>query len=122
MNKIIGDLGEDYAAGYLAKKKRCKILERNYRIGRGEVDIIAEKGEYIIFVEVKTRFDNEYGTPAEAVTPAKQERIMGVAASYLARYDGKSARFDIIEIIGKVVKDKLKVKSINHIENAFWGV
>ena len=120
MSKILGDLGENYAAEYL-KRKRYNVIERNYRVGRDEVDIIVSRGEYIIFVEVKTRTDDGFGTPAEAVTHTKQKRIMGVAASYMSWHEGKTARFDIVEIIGRVVRDKLKVESINHIENAFWG-
>ena len=114
-NKTIGDFGEKQAQKYLHKNK-YKILCTNYRQKYGEIDIIAEKDNYLVFVEVKTRDENCRYSPVYAVTKTKQTKLMKTAYIYLKEYPtNKNIRFDIIEIIysGK------KVNSINHIKNAF---
>ena len=113
--KNIGKIGEEYTVKFLEKKK-YKILERNYSKRYGEIDIIAEKDNYVVFVEVKTRDENCRYAPVYAVTKTKQTKLMKTAYIYLKEYPtNKNIRFDIIEIIysGK------KVNSINHIKNAF---
>ena len=114
-NKTIGDFGEKQAQKYLRKNK-YKIICTNYRQKYGEIDIIAEKDNYVVFVEVKTRDENCRYAPAYAVTKTKQTKLMKTAYIYLKEYPtNKNIRFDIIEIIysGK------KVNNINHIKNAF---
>ena len=114
-NKIIGDFGEKQAQKYLRKNK-YKIICTNYRQKYGEIDIIAEKDNYVVFVEVKTRDENCRYAPVYAVTKTKQTKLMKTAYIYLKEYPtNKNIRFDIIEIIhsGK------KVNRINHIKNAF---
>ena len=69
-NLSTGNYGEDLACKYL-RKIGYDILERNYRIRGGEIDIIARDKEFLVFVEVKTRFTHEYGLPVESVTPWK---------------------------------------------------
>lgn len=113
-NKKLGTKGEGIAAAYL-KMKGYKILERQFSIRFGEVDIIAEKKGTIVFVEVKTRKNNDYGAPSEAVTYTKQKRIIQCAKVYMQRYPDSDARFDVIEII----TGGCKIVSVNHIENAF---
>ena len=76
-----GDIGEKFTERYL-KKNGYKILERNYRQKCGEIDIIAQKGEYIIFTEVKTRAANFIARPYEAVDRRKISRIRKTAAMY----------------------------------------
>lgn len=95
--KILGDKGERIACKEL-KKKGYKILEKNYRIKLGEIDIIAQDGDTLVFVEVKTRSSDEYGTPAEAVDKHKQKRIRQVAASFLLKhkYKDTECRFDVV--------------------------
>lgn len=116
-NKQIGCAGEDYAADYL-KKKKYKILGRNYRNKMGEIDIIAEKHGIIAFVEVKTRNKSPMVAPSYAVNKKKQEHIIKCSAYYLLTQKVKlQPRFDIIEVI--VDSKTLKLVSINHIENAF---
>ena len=113
--KTIGDFGEKQAQKYLRKNK-YKIICTNYRQKYGEIDIIAEKDKYIVFVEVKTRGENSLYAPVYAVNKPKQAKLMKTAYIYLKEYPtNKNIRFDIIEIVysGK------KVKSINHIKNAF---
>ena len=115
------------------KKKGYKILERNYRFGRNEIDIIAENKEYKIFVEVKTRSeslssDADFGTPSDAVDEGKQRRTVTAADAYLYKNEGngefeKMIRFDIIEVyLGRsTFTHTPKVQRIEHIEDAFYG-
>lgn len=112
--KDVGDYGENAAAGYLIGKGYV-ILERNYRRGGGEIDIIANDKEYIVFVEVKYRKSMSAGYPREAVSRAKQKRIIETALYYIGEnsLDDNDFRFDVIEVFGKELLD------INHIENAF---
>lgn len=94
-----GEKSESLAVKKL-KKEGYKILERNYRTRLGEIDIIAEDGEVITFIEVKARRSESYGTPQHAVTPIKQKKISMVALSYLKEKNqfGKRARFDVVTI------------------------
>ncbi len=122
----IGRMGEALAADLL-KSKKYKIIERNIHISHNEIDIIAinKKQKVIAFVEVKTRTtDNDlysrFGSPADAVTKQKQERIIEAATRYLAcnaKYVDYQPRMDVIEIY--LEKDSCNVLNINHIENAF---
>lgn len=116
-NKAKGDLGEKIAEEYL-KKYGYIILEKNFRTKIGEIDIIAKDGEYIVFVEVKTRHDNIYGTPGEAVNSSKQHKIIRTTQLYimkknLYKYD---LRFDVIEIILNNYNEDPAIKLI---KNAF---
>jgi putative endonuclease len=79
----LGQQGEQIAADYL-QKKGYRIIERNYRYRRNEIDIIAGREGKIFFIEVKTRATTEKGHPAEAVTPQKQLEIIKAARAYLA--------------------------------------
>lgn len=109
--------GEELAAGLL-QDKGYEILERNYRYGHGEIDIIAKDPEtdYTVFVEVKARQNLNYGEPEYAVTKKKQRQIKKIAELYM--YDKKieelSCRFDVIAVL--IEKNK---PEINHYENAF---
>lgn len=112
-NKEKGNIGELLAALYLILKG-YKILERNFLIKGGEIDIIASKNDEIAIVEVKTRRDDSYGTPGEAVNYYKKKHIIYAANCYIRRnrlYE-KKVRFDVLE----VYFPKLK---INHIKYAF---
>lgn len=113
--QIIGKWGEKKSSKYL-KKKKYKILDKNYLTKYGELDIVAEKDNYIVFVEVKTRKENSIYPPVMAVNYYKQQRLFKAAFLYLKEYPTtKNIRFDIIEVIHR---DK-KLVSINHIKNAF---
>lgn len=110
-NQELGFVGENAAAEML-RVKGYKILQRNYRCKLGEIDIIAEKGSRISFVEVKTRRTDRYGRPCEAVDGRKQMHIRRAAVCYLKeiRRHGhvpKTVSFDVIEI------------TADHIECAF---
>jgi len=98
-SRHLGDAGEDLAAEAL-KKQGYKILERNYTCPLGEVDLIARQGKSIVFVEVKTRSNLNFGGPREAVAGPKQARLRRLAEYYLKqqRLAGASVRFDVVGI------------------------
>lgn len=115
--KNIGDIGEKYARRYL-QLRFYKILDLQYSTPFGEIDIIAQKKNTIIFVEVKSRTENYKTPPAEAVTKAKQDRVIKTACSYMKRNNIKlQPRFDIIEVI--LDSQNMKKIKLNHISNAF---
>ena len=100
-NKIKGKYGEDIAVNYLIKNK-YKIIERNYHFSRyGEVDIIALDKNTLCFIEVKTRSNDKFGTPFEAVTKTKLNKIYKCAMSYISKPDIKikSFRIDAISVL-----------------------
>jgi putative endonuclease len=108
--------GEDIAARFLAAKG-WRIVGRNVRCGRaGEIDIVAERGGMLAFVEVKTRRTDRYGTPGEAVTWRKQARIRSLARLYLMRTKPRASaiRFDVVE-----VRSGGAHPIVTHLENAF---
>ena len=112
LNKFIGAEGELLASDYL-KKNKYKILGAGYRGPFGEIDLIAQKDKYVIFVEVKTRKNEEYGHPCESVTYSKQQKIIKTALQWLSNKEcDLQPRFDVIEVY-------TETKQINHIENAF---
>ncbi len=115
--KEIGDMGENVACRYL-EEKDYDILCRNYRTRFGEADIIAKDDEVFVFVEVKTRRNNKFGEPSEAVNYYKQQRIKKVAMSYTDTINN-DIRFDVIEVFYAPVYDSCEITRINHIENAF---
>ncbi len=120
----IGALGEAVACKYL-KKQGYKIRKQNYTVKGGELDIVAENREYIVFVEVKTRSADSdferYGRPAAAITKDKRAHVRSAAREYLFRIGSqKQPRIDVIEII--INDPDLRKKdsyTLNHIENAF---
>lgn len=114
--KTLGNTGEDKAVEYL-EKKGYKIIERNYKYTRGEVDIIALFQDFIVFVEVKMRRSLKYGPPHFAVDFRKQEKIRKTALHYLGYRNGlcdRRIRFDVICI--QMKGDRVELE---HIENAF---
>ncbi|HET6514885.1 MAG TPA: YraN family protein [Thermodesulfovibrionales bacterium] len=112
--KPIGSKGEDLAVAYL-KKKGYRILSRNFKAPVGEIDIIAEDGNTVVFAEVKTRRDTTFGRPFEAVDFRKREKMRKVALCYL-KYSGKEmpSRFDVLSI--DMDGDKSRIE---HIVDAF---
>jgi putative endonuclease len=110
-----GTEGEDLAVAYL-EERGYRIHKRNYRFGRGEIDIVAQDGETLVFVEVKARRSTSFGTPEEAVTVQKRRQIRKIAGGYLfeRRIADRECRFDVIAVDyegGKPV--------VRHIEQAF---
>ena len=114
---INGVNGETIATKFLVKKG-YDIVALNYRSRFGEVDIIAETDEYIVFVEVKTRSEKAIYKPFEAVTKQKQQKILRAAMQYLgATENEKQVRFDIVEVY--LTKNPFAKTKVNHIKNAF---
>lgn len=114
-NNQFGKLGEDIASDYL-NKKGYKLLHRNYRFGKTEIDLICETPEEVVFVEVKTRTSDQMAYPERAVGKAKQKNIRFAATNFLEEYEiFKPARFDIVAVI----KNEKKFE-IEHIEDAFY--
>ena len=114
--KALGKWGEDRAAEFL-QKQGFSIRERNFRWARGELDIVAEKGGMLVFVEVKTARSNRMGEPATWVNRRKQQQIGQVAQRYLQVHAIRDmdCRFDVIGVMKKG-----ELAEITHIENAFW--
>lgn len=99
-NKELGARGELAAARFL-KRRGYEILERNWTCIAGEADIIARSGNYLCFIEVKTRTGTAKGFPAEAVDSRKRDKYERIAACYLqdCNEDEVRVRFDVISII-----------------------
>jgi putative endonuclease len=114
--QTIGKVGEDLAEEFLVNKG-YEIIQRNYRYGHGEIDIIASDRETLVFIEVKTRNNLEFGPPELAVTKSKQRQIRKIAESYLFEKEIKDTdcRIDVIGIL--LIKNQ--DPHINHIVNAF---
>lgn len=112
-NKEKGDLGELIALKYLAKNG-AEIVEKNYKIRSGEIDIIAKLNNELVFIEVKARSNIKYGYPAEAVNYKKINKISNVAKYYILinHLYNIPIRFDVIEVY-------FNENKINHIVNAF---
>ena len=113
--QIKGNRGEEKAIDYLLSNGYV-ILERNWKIGHLEVDIIASNKDFLIIVEVKTRKSNIFGEPEEFVTLQKQRNLIRAAASYITKFGiTKEVRFDIVSVI---LKDDQEAE-IRHIPDAF---
>ena len=114
----LGGWGETAAAAFL-ETGGYSIIERNYRSRFGEIDIIAQDGNYTAFVEVKLRKDQKFAMALEAVTRGKQAKIIAAAKMWLSENpDAPQPRFDIIEIYAPA-GDKTELLEINHIIDAF---
>lgn len=100
VRQAVGAYGERCAVQHLVAAG-LRVLNRNWRCPRGEIDIIAQDGETIVFCEVKTRRGGHFGTPAEAVGAAKARRVRRLAAEWLATRggDGRDVRFDVVEVV-----------------------
>lgn len=117
LRQLLGQRGERHAAKYL-KQKGYKVVTANYRCKYGEIDIIAKDADILIFIEVKTRTNTNFGGPAAAVDYRKQQQISKVAHHYLVTYhhnDDVDVRFDVICILSP----KDRTTKIEHIIDAF---
>jgi putative endonuclease len=111
-----GSSGEERAVEFL-RRKGLSIIRRNYRTPHGEIDIVAEDGSVIVFVEVKLRRSLSYGSPESAVDARKRRQMKAIARAFISHYQlfGKDCRFDIVAIHENGNSVRLK-----HIENAFY--
>jgi len=111
-----GQQGERLASAFL-EDRGYHVLERNWRHGRHEIDIVARNERFLVIVEVKTRSSDLYGQPAEAVKPGKRSKLIKAANAYVEGFhEPLTLRFDIISVIlhpsGKPF--------IHHITDAFY--
>lgn len=114
-----GEIGEQLTAAYL-RKNGWTVVKRNYQCRFGEIDIIAENGEYIIFTEVKTRREGSIVSPAEAVDGKKQRKIILTAEDFLSKYQTSlQPRFDVAEVTVITRSDGSDGYRLNYIKNAF---
>jgi len=112
----LGDKGEDLAQSHLVQRD-YKILERNWRYSKGEIDIIAKDCDTLVFIEVKTRSGSGFGRPEEFVDQKKINLISKTAMAYMKSINYEWAiRFDVIGIVVK----KSGEPTINHFEDAFF--
>ena len=110
----LGRTGEEIAAGHL-EKKGYRILHRNWKSGRRELDIVAENDEFVVFVEVKTRTSAQWGNPEDFVGKSRMRRMVDAANYYLIEKEiDKPARFDIIGLVWNGKRFELE-----HIDDAF---
>lgn len=96
-----GDAAEALAAEFL-QRRGLRIVARNYRCRFGEIDLVAEAGAALVFVEVRARKSGDFGGPAESITAAKRRRLVAAARHYLAagRRD-RPSRFDVVLLTGE---------------------
>ncbi len=129
--QVLGQEGERVAERYL-QKKGYKLVERNYRCPAGEVDLIVLDRRVIVFVEVKTRTGNRFGSPLEAVQPRKQHKMIRAAQFFLAQkgLHQRDARFDVVGISWPARSLSARAQAgqaggparepvVEHVENAF---
>jgi putative endonuclease len=112
----LGKRGEAYAAQYLAARQYV-ILERNWHCPLGEIDLVTERDDQVIFVEVRTRQTDRLGTPEESITPAKRAKLIAAAQIYLDEHDqlDRDWRIDVVAI---EVGSRGEVTRCTVIENA----
>ena len=116
--KSLGSYGEDKAVQYL-RRQGYSIVERNFSCRFGEIDIIARKRNFIVFVEVKLRKNSDFAAAREFVTASKQRRIISTASLWLSMKNCElQPRFDVIEIYAPDGVNSRRLE-INHIEDAF---
>ncbi len=111
-----GNQGEILACEYL-KKIGYKILERNYRIRGGEIDIVAKDNQVLVFVEVKTRWSHEYGLPSESMTPWKIKYLLKTARFYIQKigWGDREYRLDFVAVDFADSKDDPKIELVKNI-------
>lgn len=110
-----GRRGEALAERFLTSQGYT-VLQRRYRRRGGEIDLICQEGDGLVFVEVKARTSTRYGTPAEAVDRRKQTALTQTALAYMQQMQRQDVpcRFDVIEV-------NLDNGQIRHIKDAFWA-
>ena len=114
----LGRQGEDAAAALLVGLG-LRVLERNLRLGRLELDLICEDGDTLVFVEVKTRAEGSLAAPADGLTPQKRARLLRAAQTYLSRRGlwHRPCRFDLVSVLFRAGA----VERIEHVPDAFSG-
>jgi len=114
--KELGDIGEEMARKFL-KKKGYRIRETNFRCREGEIDIIAEHKDYLVFIEVRTKTGSSFGSPEESVTFAKKEKLIASALAYMSSHKDLPDNWRI-DFVGIEMDQKGKATRIELIQNA----
>ncbi len=115
--KDLGDFGECAAENFY-RKKGYRILAKNYTVRGGEIDLIVESPEWLVFVEVKTRSNLNYGYPSEAIDHKKIQHMRRAAGRYIEEHPTKKEiRFDAIEVLASYTDGVPELEEINHIPN-----
>ena len=112
----LGKWGKEHARRYL-EGKGYKVSATNYRCRWGEVDIVANDGEELVFIEVRTRRGATFGTCEESVTAAKSRRLVATAQDYLQKHGLEQPQWRI-DLVGIHLDGTGKLLGINHLENA----
>jgi putative endonuclease len=115
----LGRRGEEIAAAYLGEQG-YSILARNWRCPAGELDIVARQGETLVFVEVRARRGDRFGTPEQSVTPAKQAKLVELAQTYLQEHGLADEQWRI-DVVALAMDRRGRVTRLNLIRNAVWG-
>ena len=118
-NRSFGDFGERVAASHL-ESHGYKILERNWSSRVGEIDLIASKGDDLVFVEVRSRKGRDFGTPEESITGRKREHILGTIGFYLEQHPDSPPNHRI-DLVVLELDRKGRVMRVEQIENAVEG-
>ena len=117
-SRLLGRWGEALAAEEL-RRRGCRLVEAGWRCRFGEVDLIAEDGRYLVFVEVKLRGSSQYGLPMEAVTAAKRNKLRAAAQQYLLEHPSAlQPRFDVAQVFASQGMRTAHPR-IEYVENAF---
>jgi len=112
----VGKLGEKTAQKFL-KKRGYRIRETGFRCPHGEIDIIAQKKDWLVFVEVRTKSNLDFGTPEESITQAKKKKLIALALTYTSTHQNLPSLWRI-DVVAIELDDKGKPKRIELIENA----
>ncbi|MBI2450918.1 MAG: YraN family protein [Parcubacteria group bacterium] len=115
----LGKFGEDFSVQYL-ENHNYKILDRNYRLKFGELDIVAQKGKTVVFCEVKTRIKNDFASPEDNVNFKKQKKLIRLAELYLIKNKYPQNQEWQIDIISIDVDRQSKKSEIRHLEQAIF--
>ena len=114
--QAVGKLGEKAAKKFL-RKRGYRIRETGFRCRHGEIDIIAQQKDYLVFVEVRAKSNLEFGTPEESITRAKKEKLIASALTYTNTHQNLPSLWRI-DVVAVEVDDKGRTKRIELIENA----
>jgi len=112
----VGKLGEKAAQKFL-KKRGYRICETGFRCPHGEIDIIAQKKDCLVFIEVRTKSSLEFGSPEESLTEAKKKKLIASALTYITSHQKLPSEWRI-DVVAVELDDKGQTKRIELIENA----
>lgn len=112
----VGKLGEKLAQKFL-KKRGYRVRETNFRSRKGEIDIVAQQKDYLVFVEVRAKSNLDFGTPEESITQSKRERLISSALTYINAHQNLPSLWRI-DVVAVEIDQKGKARRIELIENA----